>query len=41
MASPDHVALVVPQLETTLERLGDVADQAGPIEEFPSEAFMQ
>lgn len=41
MAQLDHVALVVPHLETAVERLRDhcksAAEQVGPIEAFPSE----
>lgn len=37
MTHLDHVALLVPHLEPALERLGDLAEWIGPIEEFPSE----
>lgn len=33
----DHVALLVPHIETALERLGELAAEAGAIEEFPNE----
>ena len=33
----DHVALLVPRIEPVLEKLGDLAAEAGEIEEFPSE----
>jgi len=33
----DHVALLVPRIEPVLEKLGDLAAEAGAIEEFPSE----
>jgi len=33
----DHVALLVPRIEPVLEKLGGLAEEAGDIEEFPSE----
>ena len=33
----DHVALLVPRIEPVCEKLGDLAGEAGEIEEFPSE----
>ena len=37
MSALDHVALVVPELEPVVERLGLAPELIGPIEEFPSE----